>query len=218
MEDQSACQLEEQDFVLLQALLNGALSRTSTESVHVQRAVEAVIAMLSGGTQIDFQLKAPRQAQQIDDLMLRRPIVGEPSSLMDLGAQVSEATERVSTLRRRAAQIIMPALSAQLEALRPVQLSGEVTLLTPGRSGRSPNIEADVLRGTSNDKLLKAVDKLPALRARLDEVTKRMVNVIRAIEVQTMLAKTESTPIRALTPSNCDADRLISVIARVSRQ
>ncbi|GLI68814.1 hypothetical protein VaNZ11_013316, partial [Volvox africanus] len=182
MDDQAAFQLEGRDVGLLQALLHGALLRTSYESVHVQRAVEAIVTMLSGGIQVEFQSNALRQAEQDDDHMMRESICGKPSSLMELGAQVSKAAERVSALRRRGAQIVMPALSADLEALRPVQQSGEVTFLTPGRSGRSPNMVSDAVRcdNTSNDKLHKALDKLPALRARLDEVTMRLANVMRA--------------------------------------
>ncbi|GIL43362.1 hypothetical protein Vafri_1138 [Volvox africanus] len=220
MDDQAAFQLEEKDIGLLQALLNGALLRTSYESVHVQRAVEALITMLSGGTQVEFQSDALFQAQQNDDLMLRESTSEKPSSLMELGVQVSKAAERVSTLRRRAAQIIMPTLSAHLEDLRPAQQSGEVTFLTPGRPARSPIMEADAASCniSSNDKLLKGLDKLPALRARLDEVTRRLANVMRAIEEQKMSGKTQSTPIRTYTPSNYDADWLIGTIARVTRQ
>ncbi|GLC35941.1 hypothetical protein PLESTB_000521500 [Pleodorina starrii] len=216
--------LGEEDLGLLRELLNNALSALGPcDCTHVEQAAEAVLTVLSGGNQVDL-LSQPQQGTEDDALAPQPPAAGEVSTVAELGSQVLAAVERVSTLRRQATDIVLPALAAQLEALRPAQESGEIKLLTPGRPERAISTETDgatrAAASAANVNLIKAADKLPALKARIEEVSGRMTRVMGALEEQKVGSKAQATPTRAAATATCaaDSDWVIGVIARMSRQ
>ncbi|KXZ56382.1 hypothetical protein GPECTOR_1g339 [Gonium pectorale] len=111
-------------------------------------------------------------------------------------------------------------MAAQAESLRPVLRAGELTMWTPGKAERRMSVDAGSASSGAavhiNDALVAAADKLPALRARMEEVSKRMSNVLQAIQEQKTLGRMQPTPLRSITPAKraAEPDSIVGIIAR----
>ncbi|KAG2499158.1 hypothetical protein HYH03_002739 [Edaphochlamys debaryana] len=172
----------------------------------------------TGAGEEDAMASAPSPSRAADS--------AAPSTIAALNDEVSAASARVAALRQRVTQGVVTAVAAQAEALRPALRGGEMTLSTPSKADRRRSMELDEMPPSAalrlHEQLMQATDKLPALRARMDEVTRRMTNVLRAIEEQRAFSKAAPTPLRSITPLKRAAEEgqggVVGIIARAACQ
>ncbi|KAG2455165.1 hypothetical protein HYH02_000981 [Chlamydomonas schloesseri] len=227
---------------LLVRLLEQSRSDVDVEThPGVHEAVDAVIAVLTSARaqQDEGELEARGQLAaeakpSTTEVSARASADTSASAIAELSAQVAAATERVTRLRQTVTGQVVEAVAAQAEALRPVMRGGEMTLSTPGKADRRRSMDVDAVPPSAalqiHEDLTVAVDKLPALRARLEEVTRRMGNVLRAIEEQRAAGgpggkgSGAPTPLRErYTPmkrsaafAGSESDSVVGIIARAS--
>lgn len=157
------------------------------------------------------------------------------SSVSALTAQVAEAAACVALLRQRIPGQVSQAVAAEVEAWRPALQAADLALtatnLTPGKTPRSaagydgsrtplghsspaPVAHKPSAAGQLHTQLVQSLDKLPNLRARMDEVTKRMSNVVQAIEEQQALEASQATKQFTSPLKMPPSDWIVGVVAR----
>ncbi|KAL6762899.1 hypothetical protein V8C86DRAFT_512196 [Haematococcus lacustris] len=104
------------------------------------------------------------------------------AEVLALHQQVQEAAVKVSALRTSVPQLMSRALCQQLETMRPPvpppTLEGVCQpSVTPGTADASA-MELEHMRGL----LAAAMDKMPGLRARLEQAEQRLGRVVHVVE------------------------------------
>ncbi|PNH12654.1 hypothetical protein TSOC_000335 [Tetrabaena socialis] len=222
-------QFRPEDVGLVLELLGVAQKTAAPDCPHVQRALDAVSTVLAqsepGQSEPGGERAASSTASASGVLHSTVPAPSTSSTTAELSAQVSAAAERLTALRKGVMVQVVEEVCAQAEALRPALQTADLTLsavsTTPGKADRRRSMDVDAVPPTAalhlSEDLNQAVDKLPALRARLDEVSRRMTNVLRAIEEQRSLGRSQPTPLRGLTPLKRAAEQDFSVVGVVAR-
>ncbi|KAG2442969.1 hypothetical protein HXX76_003043 [Chlamydomonas incerta] len=236
----TSLRLESADAQLLVRLLEQSRSDVDAAACPgVHEAVDAVIALLTSAQEPQAGEAPEAEAQQAAEAQpstaeapARAPADTSASIVAELSAQVAAATERVTRLRQTVTGQVVEAVAAQAEALRPVMRAGEMTLSTPGKADRRRSMDVDSVPPSAalqiHEDLTAAVDKLPALRARMEEVTRRMGNVLRAIEQQRAAGgpggkggaptplRERYTPMKRSAAFASEPDSVVGIIARAS--